>query len=86
MISEWLHLLFIQHVYLSYRTARQLQYQYFWTSLEVVCANININNYELQLQYRQLPNDYQIIMLEFRYFGTRKVMFVEQSMGYICME
>ncbi len=39
----------------------------------------------IQLPHEQLPNDYQNLRLEFRYFFARKVMFVKHSMGYICM-
>jgi len=39
----------------------------------------------IALPAEQRPNPYQNISLEFRYFFVRKVMFVKQSMGYICM-
>jgi uncharacterized protein (TIGR00730 family) len=39
----------------------------------------------IQLPHEQLPNIYQNMKLEFRYFFARKVMFVKHSMGYICM-
>jgi uncharacterized protein (TIGR00730 family) len=39
----------------------------------------------IQLPHEQLPNVYQNMKLEFRYFFARKVMFVKHSMGYICM-
>jgi uncharacterized protein (TIGR00730 family) len=39
----------------------------------------------IQLPQEQLPNEYQNIKLEFRYFFARKVMFVKHSIGYICM-
>jgi len=39
----------------------------------------------IALPSEQRPNPYQNISMEFRYFFVRKVMFVKQSMGYICM-
>ena len=39
----------------------------------------------IQLPHEQLPNDFQNLRLEFRYFFARKVMFVKHSMGYVCM-
>lgn len=39
----------------------------------------------IELPHEQIPNPYQNIKLEFRYFFARKVMFVKYSMGYICM-
>lgn len=39
----------------------------------------------IELPSEQVPNPYQNISLEFRYFFVRKVMFVKHSMGYVCM-
>jgi len=39
----------------------------------------------IELPAEQHANRYQNISLQFRYFFVRKVMFVKQSMGYICM-
>lgn len=39
----------------------------------------------IALPTEQQPNPYQNVSLQFRYFFVRKVMFVKQSMGYICM-
>ena len=38
----------------------------------------------VELPHEQLPNPYQNQSLDFRYFFTRKVMFLEYSMGYVC--
>ena len=37
------------------------------------------------LPHEQVPNAYQDISLDYRYFFVRKVMFVKHSMGYVCM-
>ncbi len=37
----------------------------------------------IQLPFEQLPNKYQTISLEFRYFFVRKMMFVKYSIGYV---
>jgi len=39
----------------------------------------------ITLPMEQIPNPYQNISVDFRYFFVRKVMFVKYSMGYICM-
>lgn len=39
----------------------------------------------IELPHEQIPNPYQNVKLEFRYFFVRKVMFVKYSMGYVCM-
>lgn len=39
----------------------------------------------IELPHEQVPNPYQNLKLEFRYFFVRKVMFVKYSMGYVCM-
>lgn len=39
----------------------------------------------IELPHEQVPNPYQNQPLDFRYFFTRKVMFLKYSMGYICM-
>ena len=39
----------------------------------------------IELPFEQIPNPYQSIPIEFKYFFVRKVMFVKYSMGYVCM-
>jgi uncharacterized protein (TIGR00730 family) len=39
----------------------------------------------IDLPFEQIPNSYQNLSLDFRYFFARKVMFVKYSMGYVCM-
>jgi uncharacterized protein (TIGR00730 family) len=39
----------------------------------------------IRLSHEQSPNPYQNVMLDYRYFFVRKVMFVKHSMGYVCM-
>lgn len=39
----------------------------------------------IELPQEQLPNVYQDISVNFRYFFVRKVMLVKYSMGYLCM-
>ena len=39
----------------------------------------------IQLPFEQVPNTYQNLALQYRYFFARKVMFVKYSMGYVCM-
>lgn len=39
----------------------------------------------IELPHEQVPNPYQNEPLDFRYFFTRKVMFLKYSMGYVCM-
>jgi uncharacterized protein (TIGR00730 family) len=39
----------------------------------------------IELPFEQIPNQYQNLTLDFRYFFARKVMFVKYSMGYVCM-
>lgn len=39
----------------------------------------------IRLPHEQTSNPYQNLMLEYRYFFVRKVMFVKYSMGYVCM-
>lgn len=39
----------------------------------------------IDLPFEQVPNKYQNLTLDFRYFFARKVMFVKYSMGYVCM-
>ncbi|NNF97395.1 MAG: LOG family protein, partial [Halobacteria archaeon] len=38
----------------------------------------------IELPYEQVPNTYQNLALQYRYFFARKVMFVKYSMGYVC--
>ncbi len=45
-------------------------------------ASIGLN---IDLPFEQVPNKYQNLSLDFRYFFARKVMFVKYSMGYVCM-
>ena len=45
-------------------------------------ANVGLN---IDLPFEQIPNPYQTLEMEFKYFFVRKVMFVKYSMGYICM-
>ena len=51
-------------------------------ALEAGGTSVGLN---IQLPQEQVPNAYQNLKLEFRYFFARKVMFVKHSMGYICM-
>ncbi len=51
-------------------------------AIEAGSRSVGLN---IALPSEQQPNPYQNISLEFRYFFVRKVMFVKQSMGYICM-
>jgi len=44
--------------------------------------NVGLN---IELPFEQIPNPYQSIPIEFKYFFVRKVMFVKYSMGYVCM-
>lgn len=39
----------------------------------------------IRLPHEQTANPYQDVMLDYRYFFVRKVMFVKHSMGYVCM-
>jgi uncharacterized protein (TIGR00730 family) len=39
----------------------------------------------IDLPFEQVPNAFQNLSLDFRYFFARKVMFVKYSMGYVCM-
>ncbi|WP_116964451.1 TIGR00730 family Rossman fold protein [Fastidiosibacter lacustris] len=39
----------------------------------------------IQLPFEQIPNQHQDISLHYRYFFTRKAMFVKHSMAYISM-
>jgi uncharacterized protein (TIGR00730 family) len=39
----------------------------------------------IELPFEQVPNSFQNLALDFRYFFARKVMFVKYSMGYVCM-
>lgn len=39
----------------------------------------------IELPHEQVANPYQTVPIEFRYFFTRKVMFVKHSLGYVCM-
>ena len=39
----------------------------------------------IELPHEQVPNPYQNEQLDFRYFFTRKVMFLKYAMGYVCM-
>jgi uncharacterized protein (TIGR00730 family) len=39
----------------------------------------------IELPFEQVPNAYQNLALQYRYFFARKVMFVKYSMGYVCM-
>lgn len=39
----------------------------------------------IRLPQEQVPNPYQDLVLDYRYFFVRKVMFVKHSMGYVCM-
>lgn len=45
-------------------------------------ASVGLN---IKLPHEQIPNIYQNLHLQFRYFFARKVMFVKYSMGYLCM-
>lgn len=44
--------------------------------------NVGLN---IELPFEQVPNPYQSLPMEFKYFFVRKVMFVKYSIGYICM-
>ncbi|NOZ37471.1 MAG: TIGR00730 family Rossman fold protein [Gammaproteobacteria bacterium] len=44
--------------------------------------NVGLN---IDLPFEQIPNPYQKVSLQYRYFFARKVMFVKYSMGYVCM-
>jgi len=48
--------------------------------MDQVSVGLNI-----ELPHEQVPNPYQNVALNFRYFFARKVMFVKYSMGYVCM-
>jgi uncharacterized protein (TIGR00730 family) len=39
----------------------------------------------IRLPHEQTANPFQDVMLDYRYFFVRKVMFVKHSMGYVCM-
>ena len=39
----------------------------------------------IELPHEQVPNTYQDVSLQYRYFFARKVMFVKYSIGYVCM-
>lgn len=39
----------------------------------------------IQLPFEQEPNDFAELMLEFRYFFVRKVMFIKYAMAYVIM-
>ena len=39
----------------------------------------------IELPFEQVPNNFQNLSLEYRYFFARKVMFVKYSAGYVCM-
>lgn len=39
----------------------------------------------IELPKEQIPNPYQNVACDFKYFFTRKVMFLKYSKGYICM-
>lgn len=47
---------------------------------DAISVGLNID-----LPFEQIPNKYQNLTLDFRYFFARKVMFVKYSMGYVCM-
>ena len=49
---------------------------------EAGATSIGLN---IELPMEQVPNPYQNLKLDFRYFFARKVMFVKYSMGYVCM-
>lgn len=46
------------------------------------CSSIGLN---ITLPHEQKPNDYQDTSLIYRYFFTRKAMFIKHSMSYIVM-
>ncbi|MXB73256.1 TIGR00730 family Rossman fold protein, partial [Francisella tularensis] len=46
------------------------------------CSSIGLN---ITLPHEQRPNQYQDIFLIYRYFFTRKAMFIKHSMSYIIM-
>lgn len=46
------------------------------------CSSIGLN---ITLPHEQKPNQYQDIFLIYRYFFTRKAMFVKHSMAYVVM-
>ncbi|MDE4988523.1 LOG family protein, partial [Francisella tularensis] len=46
------------------------------------CSSIGLN---ITLPHEQRPNQYQDIILIYRYFFTRKAMFINHSMSYIIM-
>ncbi len=48
--------------------------------MDQVSVGLNI-----ELPHEQVPNPYQSVALNFRYFFARKVMFIKYSMGYVCM-
>ena len=50
-----------------------------------MAANQTSVGLNIELPQEQIPNQYQSIKLDFRYFFARKVMFVKYSMGYVCM-
>jgi uncharacterized protein (TIGR00730 family) len=39
----------------------------------------------IELPLEQVPNPFQNLRLDFRYFFVRKVMFVRYAIGYVCM-
>ena len=49
---------------------------------EAGATSIGLN---IELPREQIPNSYQNLKLDFRYFFARKVMFVKYSLGYVCM-
>jgi hypothetical protein len=51
-------------------------------AFESKAKSIGLN---IRLPHEQTANPYQNVMLEYRYFFVRKVMFVKHSMGYVCM-
>ena len=48
-------------------------------------AGVESIGLNIELPKEQKPNIYQSVMLHFRYFFVRKVMFAKYSMGYVCM-
>lgn len=48
-------------------------------------ANKTSVGLNIELPFEQVPNEFQSLPLEFKYFFVRKVMFVKYSIGYVCM-
>ena len=50
-----------------------------------VDARVKSIGLNISLPAEQTPNPYQNLSLEYRYFFVRKVMFIKNSIGYVCM-